>query len=110
MWILSLEWLVLAGLVFWVIGAFKRLKRLHAGSKQAFAAVETQFMQAVDLLRNCARVQELKERVSSVSQQHAHHALLPSADLLEAALQQAKSHRCARKLLPRWTAHGRAHR
>lgn len=92
MWILSLEWLALAGLVFWVIGAFKRLKRLRAGSKQAFAAVEAQFMQAVDLLRNCARVQELKERVSSVSQQHAHHALLPSADLLEAALQQAKSH------------------
>ena len=92
MWILSLEWLMLAGLVFWVIGAFKRLKRLRTGSKQAFASVETQFMQVVDLLRNCARVQELKERVSSVSQQHAHHALLPSADLLEAALQQAKSH------------------
>lgn len=92
MWILSLEWLMLAVLVFWVIGAFKRLKRLRAGSKQAFVAVEAQFMQAVDLLRHCARVQELKERVASVSVQHAHHALIPSADLLEAALQQAKPH------------------
>ncbi len=33
MWILSLEWLVLAVLVFWVIGAFKRLKRLRGGQQ-----------------------------------------------------------------------------
>lgn len=92
MWILSLEWLMLAVLVFWVVGALKRLKRLRASSKQAFAAVDAQFMQAVDLLRHCARVQDLKERVSSTSVQHAHHALLPCADLLESALQQAKLH------------------
>lgn len=92
MWILSLEWLALALLVFWVIGAFKRLKRLRAGSKQAFAAVETQFTQVIELLRNSARVQTLKERVSNFSLQHAHLALLPSADLLEAALKQAQQH------------------
>lgn len=90
MWILSLEWLLLVVLVFWVIGAFKRLKRLRAASKQAFASLEAQFTPLVELLRDCARVQALKEKVASVSVQHAHHALVPSADLLEAALLQAK--------------------
>lgn len=90
MWILSLEWLTLAVLVFWVIGAFKRLKRLRLASKQAFAAVETQFVQLIEVLRSCARVQVLKERVVGAPMAHAQHALLPSADLLEAALLQAK--------------------
>lgn len=92
MWILSLEWLLLVVLVFWVIGAFKRLKRMRAASKQAFASLEEQFTQLVELLRDCARMQALKEKVASVSVQHAHHALVPSADLLEAALLQAKQH------------------
>lgn len=93
MWILSLEWLLLALGVFWVIGAFKRLKRLRAAGKQAFASVEVQLTQAVELLRNCARVQALKEKMASIPGQHAlhaHHALQPCADFLEAAVQQAK--------------------
>ena len=92
MWILSLEWLFLAVLVFWVMGAFKRLKRLRQDSKQAFAAVDTQFMQAIDWLRHCAHLQTLKEKVEGIPIAHAQHALLPSADLLEAALLQAKQH------------------
>lgn len=92
MWILWLEWLGLALLVFWCIGAFKRLKRLRAHCKTAFAAVEAQFTQVIELLHNCARMQALKEQVAAVYVQHAQHALLPSADLLEAALQQAKQH------------------
>lgn len=92
MWILSLEWLLLALGVFWAIGAFKRLKRLRAAAKKTFAPVEAQFTQVVELLRNCARVQALKEKVASISVQHAHHALLPCADLLETALQQARQH------------------
>lgn len=90
MWILSLEWLLLALGVFWVIGAFKRLKRLRAAGKQAFASVEVQFTQVVELLRNCARVQALKEKMASIPGQHAHHALQPCADFLEAAVHQAK--------------------
>lgn len=92
MWILSLEWLLLALFVFWVMGAFKRLKRLRAASKKAFVSVDVQFTQVVELLRNCARVQSLKEKVASISDQHAHHALLPCADLLESALTQARQH------------------
>ena len=90
MWILWLEWLGLALLVFWCIGALKRLKRLRTQCKTAFTAVEAQFTQVIELLRSCARMQALKEQVAAVYVQHAQHALLPSADLLEAALQQAK--------------------
>lgn len=92
MWILSLEWLLLALLVFWMVGAFKRLKRLRLQGKQAFAEVDVQFTELIEVLRNCARLQALKERVSSVYVQHAQHALLPSADLLERALKQARQH------------------
>lgn len=92
MWIVSLEWLCLAVTVFWVIGAFKRLQRLRQESKQAFAAVDAQLMQTIDWLRSCARLRTLKERVSGVPIAHAQHALLPSADLLEGALLQAKQH------------------
>lgn len=92
MWILSLEWLLLAVLVFWVIGALKRLKRLRQESKQAFVAVDAQLTQSIDWLRSCARLQTLKERVDGVPVAHAQHALLPSADLLENALRQAKQH------------------
>ena len=92
MWILWLEWLGLALLVFWCIGAFKRLKRLRAHCKTSCAAVQMQFTQVIELLRNCARMQALKEQVAAIYVQHAQHALVPSADLLEAALQQAKLH------------------
>ena len=92
MWILSLEWLLLAVLFFWVIGAFKRLKRLRQESKQAFAAVDAQLMQTIDWLRSCARLKTLQERLDGVPVEHAQHALLPSADLLENALLQARQH------------------
>lgn len=92
MWILSLEWLLLALAVFWAVGAFKRLKRLRLQGKQAFAPVDAQLSQVVDLLRSCARMQSLKERVTSVYVEQAHHALMPCADLLESALQQARLH------------------
>lgn len=92
MWLLSLEWLLLAVSVFWALGAFKRLKRLRLQGGQAFAVVDGQFLQVIELLRSCARIQTLKEKVASVYVQQAHHALLPSADLLETALQQARQH------------------
>lgn len=90
MWILSLEWLLLAVLVFWVTGAVKRLQRLRTGARQAFAPVEAQLMQSMELLRNCARVQELKDKVSGGVIPHAHHALAPSAELLESAMKAAQ--------------------
>lgn len=90
MWILSLEWLLLAVLVFWVTGAVKRLKRLRASAKQAFVPVGDQLAQSIELLRNCARVQDLKDKVSGGVVPQTHHALAPSADLLERALEQAQ--------------------
>lgn len=90
MWILSLKWLLLAACVFWTIGVLKRLKRLRTACKHAFMPVDQQFLQVIELLRGCARVQTLREKVASMSVQHAQHALVPSADLLEAALQQAR--------------------
>lgn len=92
MWLLSLEWLLLAVTMFWALGAFKRLKRLRMQAEKAFTSVDEQFLQMVELLRSCARMQALKEKVASVSVHQAQHALLPNADLLESALQQARQH------------------
>ena len=79
MWILTLEWLLLAFCVLWGIGAAKRLKRLRAQCKSAFATVEAQCAQVLDLQRSCARLQALKEQVTAVYVQHAQEVLLPSA-------------------------------
>ena len=89
MWIWSLEWLLLALLIFWVTGALKRFKRLSAGIKQAFAPVESQLAELIALLRDCARMQEIKDRVNSNPLTHVHLALMPCADLLEVSLERA---------------------
>jgi LemA protein len=88
MWILSLEWLLLAVLVFWSIGALKRLKRLRVQGKKAFEPVDAHFTLVLALLRECGP--EVTEDPSFL--RHARSALLPSADLLDAALQQARQH------------------
>ena len=90
MCILSLEWLLLALLVFWITGAWKRMKRMRAACKTAFVAVEVQFVQLLDLLRSCANAQLPEQEVQQSCLQHVRQALLPSANLLEAALHQAK--------------------
>jgi LemA protein len=90
MWILSLEWLLLALMVFWITGVCKRMKRMRAACKTAFSAVEAQFVQLLDLLRSCANAELPQQDAQQVSLQHARHALLPSAHLLEATLIQAK--------------------
>ena len=92
MWMLSLEWLFLAVLVFWVAGALKRLKRLRQESKQAFAAVDAQCVQAIEWLRHCARRQMLKDKVAGAPVEDFSHALLPSADVLQEVLLQARQH------------------
>lgn len=91
MWILSLEWLSLALLVFWITGAWKRMKRVRAACKTAFDAVDAQFMQLLDLLRSCANADVPEETAQHAALQHVRHALHPSANLLEAALHQARS-------------------
>lgn len=89
MWMLSLEWLLLLLLVFWVIGAYKRIQRLRAAGKAAFGAVHAQFVLVLELLRSSAATDLPDEGERSVPLAHAQHALLPSAHLLEAALAQA---------------------
>ena len=88
MWILSFELLLLAVLVFWSIGAFKRIKRLKNHCAQAYEPLHAQFVQIVEMMRNCARLQTLKEQVAGVFVPHAPQALLSSADVLEAAAEQ----------------------
>lgn len=90
MWILSLKWLLLAVCVLWAIGAFKRLKRLRHECKQAFIALDAQYMQLIDWLRSCARVQMLQEKVAGVHLDDASQALSPSADALDSALLQVR--------------------
>lgn len=90
MWMLSLEWLLVAVLVFWVVGAFKRLKRLRQESKQAFAIVDAQCLQTIDWLRHCARLQALQAKVAGAPMELAPNAWLSSADALESALQAAR--------------------
>ena len=99
MWILWLEWVMLAVLVFWCLGALKRLKRLRTSCKHAFSGVDAQFVQVVELMRSCARMQALKEQVATIYTQHAQQSLLPSADLLENALQQARQHPMRRETI-----------
>lgn len=92
MWILSLEWLLLLLLVFWVTGAYKRMKRMRTASKMAFGAVEAQFVQLLELLRSTATASLPETGEQPVPLSHAQHALLPCAHLLETALLQAKQH------------------
>lgn len=90
MWILSLEWLLLVLLVFWVTGAWKRMKRMRAACKTAFVAVEVQFVQVLELLRSSATASLPETAQGRISLAHAQHALLPCSHLLETALLQAK--------------------
>lgn len=97
MWMLSLEWLCMAVLVFWVVGAAKRLRRLRAQAKQAFVEVDEHLLQLVQLLRS--RAQDVPAECDlqgdlpcNVPVQHARHALLPCAELLHTALLQARQH------------------
>jgi LemA protein len=91
MWILSLEWLLLALLVFWCTGVFKRLKRARTAVKTAFAAVDAQFAPVVELFRTNAAQAEATSEGRAAAGQHARDALAPSADLLQAALEQARA-------------------
>ncbi|MGN1056534.1 MAG: hypothetical protein ACI4QS_07455 [Comamonas sp.] len=93
MWILSLEWLLLAVLVFWVVGAYKRLKRMRQQAKQAFTGVDAQFVQLLALLREVAAGEQASETPeNATAPAHAQRALAPTADLLENALAQARMH------------------
>src|SRR5256885_2521151 len=40
MWSLSLEWMLLALLVFWAVGAYNRLARLRSGCVQQFGVLD----------------------------------------------------------------------
>lgn len=91
MWMLSLEWLLLAVLVFWVMGAGKRLKRLRQANKLAWAAVDAQCMHSLDWLRAGIRLQTLKDKVTGGAVAHAPQAVLAQADALEAVVVHART-------------------
>lgn len=87
MWIVSLEWLLLALAVFWAMGAYKRLMRLRAACRKAFVPVEDSLRHLLSMLREFAE----SECSAGEAAQHARAALQPTADLLEMALLQAKA-------------------
>ena len=90
MWILSLEWLVLAVAVFWATGAFKRLKRLRAAARDAFGVLDVQFVQALQVLRDSADGSAPADATAAAMARRARTALLASANLLQAALAKAR--------------------
>ena len=50
MWSISVEWIVLAVLVFWAVGAYNRIMRLRTACVQAFGALDSYLQQAQGLL------------------------------------------------------------
>ena len=82
MWILSLEGVLVALLVFWATGVLKRLRRLRQQCKQAFAAVQTPLQAAHAGLLSAA------ERAGDTP---GAQALQQQAHTLQAALQQAQA-------------------
>lgn len=50
MWSVSLDWIVLAVLVFWAVGAYNRIMRLRTSCVQAFGALDSYLQQAQGLL------------------------------------------------------------
>lgn len=87
MWSLSLEWLLLAVLVFWAVGAYTRLKRLRAACATAFQALDLHFQQILALLSEF----ESQPPAAEGEMLHARHALQPTAALLQSALLGARA-------------------
>ena len=50
MWSISLDWIVLAVLVFWAVGAYNRVMRLRSACVQAFGALDAHLAQLLALL------------------------------------------------------------
>ncbi|WP_084455351.1 LemA protein [Comamonas composti] len=89
MWSLSFEWLLLAVLVFWVVGAYKRLSRLRASCIQQFGALDAHLGQWLALLQQYQAESKSEDRPAA--QVHAEAALEQTLIQLQSALAEARS-------------------
>ena len=53
-----LAWVVAAILVFWAVGAYNRLMRLRAAANAAFAALDAELVEQVQLVHDCVPAEE----------------------------------------------------
>ncbi|ROQ89771.1 LemA protein [Delftia acidovorans] len=88
MWSLSLEWMLLALLVFWAVGAYNRLARLRSGCVQQFGALDAHLGQWHAMLQ--AFEAQPKAEGQSPALVHAQAALHQTAAQLQAALVDAR--------------------
>ena len=88
MWSLSLEWMLLALLVFWAVGAYNRLARLRSGCVQQFGALDAHLGQWHAMLQ--AFEAQPKAEGQSPALVHAQAALHQTAAQLQAALVEAR--------------------
>src|SRR2546427_9325972 len=83
MWSLSLEWMLLALLVFWAVGAYNRLARLRSGCVQQFGVLDAHLGQWHAMLQ--AFEAQPKAEGQSPALVHAQAALHQTAAQLQAA-------------------------
>lgn len=80
MWFISFEWLLCLVLVFWCVGAYRRLVRLRTACCSRFSELDTAFRQVLGGLSPV----DAQHRAEAVSP--AHQALHATAQLLDQAL------------------------
>ncbi len=91
MWSLSLDWIVLAVLVFWAVGAYNRVMRLRSTCVQAFGSLDTYFMQTQGLLNEWNAVQARSAEPGGSAHKLAYEAWQQSLGAMGAALAGARA-------------------
>ncbi len=91
MWSLSLDWMVLAVLVFWAMGAYNRVMRLRSACVQAFGALDTYFMQTQGLLNEWNAAQARCAEPGGSAHKLAYEAWQQSLGAMGAALAGARA-------------------
>lgn len=90
MWSISLDWIVLAVLVFWAVGAYNRVMRLRSVCLQAFGALDSYFLQTQGLLSEWSAAQAGTDDAEG-AQRLAHAAWQQSLAAMGAALAGARA-------------------
>lgn len=88
MWSLSLEWLLLALLCFWAVGAYGRLARLRSACVEQLGILDLEWIRWQAMLAQCAASPWPGEQPAAL--QHAQAALQQTSVQLAAALAQAR--------------------
>ncbi len=89
MWSLSLEWMLLALLVFWAVGAYNRLARLRSSCVQQFGVLDAHLGQWHAMLQEFEAWQPAAD-TQPPSLNHARAALGQTTAQLQAALADAR--------------------